>query len=223
MDFRKPAALHDAFALQAKKQFRALLARTGGSTAFASSSSSSYPGGPSSGPRSWSNGNHLSQHMSSSSSKEDRIDINARDGLGRTILHIVAYSLEPHALDYLRLILDTHPKSGININLQDVESGWTALHRALWVGNLAAARMLLAEDKIDASVKDFEGLTCWDLYNSTVEGVSLSLCPVWSSAELADRRGGAGGTGREERLSSPLIPPPPPCRPTLPKMPQLET
>lgn len=38
--------------------------------------------------------------------------------------------------------------------------------------------MLLGEERIDWSVKDKEGLTCWDLYNSTVEGVSsrLSLC-----------------------------------------------
>ena len=119
-----------------------------------------------------------------SSSKEDRIDINGRDGFGRTVLHLVAYSLDPNALDYLRLLLETQPKSGINLNLQDVESGWTALHRALWVGNLAAARILLAEDKIDASVKDFEGLTCWDLYNSTVEGVSHILHAFGPSVEL---------------------------------------
>lgn len=40
------------------------------------------------------------------------------------------------------------------------------------MGNLAGARMLLGEERVDLGVKDKEGLTCWDLFNSTVEGVS---------------------------------------------------
>ena len=63
-------------------------------------------------------------------------DVNARDWLGRTVLHLAcAVSARP-ATEYVRLLL-AHP--GIDVNLQDVESHWTALHRALYDGNIAAA------------------------------------------------------------------------------------
>ena len=59
----------------------------------------------------------------------------------------------------------------ISVNLQDTESGYTALHRALFVGNIKAARDLLGRHDIDPSIKDAEGLTAYDLYNGTVDGV----------------------------------------------------
>jgi ankyrin repeat protein len=63
-------------------------------------------------------------------------DVNARDWLGRTVLHLAcAVSARP-ATEYVRLLL-AHP--GIDVNLQDVESHWTALHRALYDGNIVAA------------------------------------------------------------------------------------
>ena len=63
-------------------------------------------------------------------------DVNARDWLGRTVLHLACASIEPSSLEYLRLLL-AHP--AVNVNLQDTESHWTALHRALFHGNIAAA------------------------------------------------------------------------------------
>jgi len=62
----------------------------------------------------------------------------------------------------------------ISVNLQDYESGYTALHRALYVGNIKAARDLLMRHDIDLGIKDIEGLTAFDLYNGTVDGVSFS-------------------------------------------------
>lgn len=68
----------------------------------------------------------------------------------------------------------------ISVNLQDYESGHTALHRALYVGNIKAARDLLMRHDIDLGIKDIEGLTAFDLYNGTVEGVSqpFTSCSV---------------------------------------------
>ena len=63
-------------------------------------------------------------------------DINARDWLGRTVLHLACAASDPAATEYVRMLL-SHP--GICVNLQDMESHWTALHRALYNGNLAAA------------------------------------------------------------------------------------
>lgn len=68
----------------------------------------------------------------------------------------------------------------ISVNLQDYESGQTALHRALYVGNIRAARDLLLRNDIDSSIKDLEGLTAFDLYNGTVEGVSAAQVPCCS-------------------------------------------
>jgi ankyrin repeat protein len=62
-------------------------------------------------------------------------DVNSRDWLGRTVLHLACSLPEPYALSYVRLLL-AHP--AINVNVQDVESRWTALHRALYAGNISA-------------------------------------------------------------------------------------
>ena len=71
----------------------------------------------------------------------------------------------------------------ISVNLQDYESGHTALHRALYVGNIKAARDLLMRHDIDLGIKDIEGLTAFDLYNGTVEGV----CRPHTSSSVKNR------------------------------------
>lgn len=96
-------------------------------------------------------------------------EVNRRDHLGRTVLHHIASSTEPWSLSYLNVLL-SHPS--VNINLQDGESGYTALHRALYVANLQTAIILLRRPDLDLRVKDFEGLTAFDLYNSTVAGTN---------------------------------------------------
>ncbi|KAF4569403.1 hypothetical protein EYR36_009193 [Pleurotus pulmonarius] len=93
-------------------------------------------------------------------------DVNARDWLGMTVLHHVCANTDQAGLPYLRALL-AHP--GINVNMCDVESHWTPLHRALYNGNLTAALLLLRRQDIDVNIKDFEGYTAFDLYNSTVE------------------------------------------------------
>ncbi|KAF6760676.1 hypothetical protein DFP72DRAFT_1091851 [Ephemerocybe angulata] len=92
-------------------------------------------------------------------------DVNARDWLGRTVLHLAVTSDEYS--DYLRLLLK-HPS--LNVNAVDVESQWTPLHRAMYHANISAARLLLQRSDIDISLKDKEGYTAFDVYNSTVNG-----------------------------------------------------
>ncbi|TFK21852.1 hypothetical protein FA15DRAFT_644999 [Coprinopsis marcescibilis] len=93
------------------------------------------------------------------------IDVNARDWLGRTPLHLAC--TEVGTLEYVRALLK-HPN--INVNLPDTESHWTPLHRALYHANLPAAQLLLQRSDIDISLKDYEGYTAFDLYNSTISG-----------------------------------------------------
>jgi len=114
------------------------------------------------------------------------LEINALDALGRTVLHLACTSSEPSSLEYVRMLL---AHSTINVNVLNKESHWTLLHRALHVGNVSAAYacifarltgsvlpyilnsriLLLKRSDTDTSIKDFEGYTANDLYNSTVK------------------------------------------------------
>ncbi|KAJ7172083.1 hypothetical protein C8R46DRAFT_137864 [Mycena filopes] len=95
------------------------------------------------------------------------LDVNALDWLGRSALHLAC--TVPEGIEYVRALLK-HPS--INVNLADTESHWTALHRALYNGSIAAALLLLQRSDIDISLKDLEGHTAFDLYNSTVSGTA---------------------------------------------------
>ena len=81
---------------------------------------------------------------------------NRRDMFGRTALHLAVSSIKPGALVYVKALLDC---PSISVNLQDYESGWTALHRALYAGNIAAARLIAMRPDCDPKIKDFEGLS----------------------------------------------------------------
>ncbi|WVR05289.1 hypothetical protein IAU60_002302 [Kwoniella sp. DSM 27419] len=117
--------------------------------------------GSASGGKSWT--------MSGMSAPPVKADINERDQYGRTVLHMAASTLTPMAYNFLGVLLRN---PNISVNLQDTESGYTALHRALFVGNVRAARDLLARNDIDLSIKDAEGMTAFDLYNGTVDGTN---------------------------------------------------
>ena len=86
------------------------------------------------------------------------------------VLHLAVSTLTQTAYTFFTILL-RNPH--LSVNLQDHESGYTALHRALFMGNIKAAKVLLARNDIDPSIKDAEGLTAFDLYNGTVEGVHL--------------------------------------------------
>jgi ankyrin repeat protein len=113
--------LHNAFLAGQQQRFQRLLesskGTTSGSTSNVSSSLSSSVGAP---PR-------LSVQP---------VDPNTHDDLGRTVLHLACASLERSSLECVRLLL-AHP--AIQINIQDTESHWTALHRAMYAGNIEAA------------------------------------------------------------------------------------
>lgn len=128
--------LHTCYTLRNQKGFRQLLDR-------APVSSSGGQGSGNSAPRSWTINSVLSGNG-------PPVDVNARDNLGRTVLHRACASLEPAALDYIRMLLG-HP--AINVNLQDSESHWTPLHRALYIGNISAGILLLQRSDMDVSLK----------------------------------------------------------------------
>ncbi|KAF9233712.1 hypothetical protein BU15DRAFT_53495 [Melanogaster broomeanus] len=146
--------LHVYFTIRNQQAFQRLLERD--------RSAHSGPATPStSGSKSWSRGNLASA-----------LEVNAFDNLGRTVLHLACSSTEPASLEYARMLL-AHPS--VNVNIPDKENHWTALHRALYAGNIEAAMMLLKRTDMDTSIKDTEGYTAFDLYNSTVRSAKPSL------------------------------------------------
>nr|VWO99799.1 FAD-dependent monooxygenase DEP2 (EC (Depudecin biosynthesis cluster protein 2) [Ganoderma boninense] len=145
-------ALHAYFTLRNQQAFQRLLDPSRGQHRDSGGLSTS-------GGKSWSRPSPLSSAQS--------VDVNSRDHLGRTVLHLAATSQDASAPEFVRLLL-AHPT--INVNVIDAESHWTPLHRALYHGNIATAQLLLQRPDIDTSVRDIEGYTPFDLYNSTVEG-----------------------------------------------------
>ncbi|KAF5362287.1 hypothetical protein D9756_002106 [Leucocoprinus leucothites] len=107
------------------------------------------------------------------------VDVNGRDWLGRSVLHLAAASIEH--LEYVRALL-RHP--AINVNLLDEESHWTPLHRALYNANIPAARLLLQRSDIDITLTDNEGYTAFDVYNSTLIGTKPAAEESESYADL---------------------------------------
>ncbi|KAJ0161789.1 BTB/POZ domain-containing protein 1 [Colletotrichum tanaceti] len=110
-----------------------------------------------------------------------KAEINSRDHAGLTVLLRAASSTDSTAILFVQALLD-HPS--VDLYVQDTESGWNALHRALYNGNVATARLLLererrilTEQTLGSSVakagqliktKDREGNSPFDLYNSTI-------------------------------------------------------
>lgn len=54
--------------------------------------------------------------------------VNRRDLQGRTVLHLAVSKPDERNLEFVHALLAV---TTINVNLQDFESGWTALHRSV--------------------------------------------------------------------------------------------
>ena len=107
-----------------------------------------------------------------------RADINARDAHGVCLLHHMASSTADNASSYALVYLELPL---LDLYIQDLESGWTPLHRALYFGNVTIARALMDRDERDArtltstsgacgliKIKDREGNSPFDVFGTTV-------------------------------------------------------
>ena len=138
------SVLHAYFTLRKQREFQRALEQSKGSGQSQSQSAGQHQhqlstsGG---GSRSWTQRHSpLTGYTSSSPGSVTVIDVNVRDAFGRTVLHAACSSVDTASLEFVRLLL-AHP--AINPNAQDQESHWTPLHRALYVGNIAAAYVRL--------------------------------------------------------------------------------
>lgn len=125
-----------------------------------------------------------------------KAEINSRDRQGRTVLHLAASSTSEHATSFALALIE-HP--AVDLYVQDYESGWTALHRALYVGNVTVARAIINRDIKDPissaskgassviKVKDHEGNRPFDVYNATIARRTLQLRqPAGDSDDASD-------------------------------------
>lgn len=182
-------------------KFRRLLAPTGPNAHSASKSPAigsvpgSYLGGSPVGsgasPRLSNKSRRASGYPTGAAKPKDgslslgRAEVNSRDYVGLTILLRAASSTEPNSRDFVQALIE-HP--AIDLYAQDPESGWNALHRSLYAGNVSIARMLLEKERGDLTshtlssvskvgllikTKDHEGNSPFDVYNSTVATRSL--------------------------------------------------
>jgi hypothetical protein len=132
-----------------------------------------------------------------------KAELNSRDHAGLTVLLRAASSTSDTAIGFVRALLE-HP--AIDLYSQDPESGWNALHRALYTGNISIARLLLEKERKDLTgqtigptvrnvgqlikTKDHEGNSPFDLYNWSMGERALKM--------LEDNPSCIGGSEGEE-------------------------
>ncbi|KAI1078865.1 hypothetical protein F5B20DRAFT_546477 [Whalleya microplaca] len=138
-----------------------------------------------------------------------KAEVNSRDHSGLTILLRAASSTASDAISFVEALLD-HP--AIDIYVQDYESGWNALHRALYNGNISIARLLLEKERKDLTnlvsgttvtkvgqlikTKDHEGNSPFDVYNATIALRMLKVSEDQASSE--DGSDSDEGTGVDD-------------------------
>ena len=110
-----------------------------------------------------------------------RADVNSRDTSGRTLLHHAASNQGDESHEFLKALLEI---PFVDLYIQDTESGWTPLHRALYFGNISSAQALMQRDIRDATdyttqashahagglvkIKDNEGNSPFEIFGLTI-------------------------------------------------------
>ncbi|KAI9143364.1 hypothetical protein BKA69DRAFT_1061491 [Paraphysoderma sedebokerense] len=114
------------------------------------------------------NQSNVARRPSKSSQSVGQIDLNERNYLGLSPLQLAV------TLDRYEIVEILLSSSKVNVNLVDIENGWTALHRALYYGRLRIALLLMSSRKndLDVRIKDKEKNSAYELLNSTIDGTS---------------------------------------------------
>ena len=107
-----------------------------------------------------------------------RADINSKDRHGVALLHHMASSMSANTPAFAAALIELPL---LDLYAQDLESGWTPLHRALYCGNITIARALMDRDVLAFSnsgggnhagglikIKDKEGNSPFEVYGTTI-------------------------------------------------------
>lgn len=150
---------------------------------------------------------------STAASSLRRADLNWKNSNGVTLLHSIASSTNETASEFAVALLQAPL---LDLYIQDAESGWTALHRALYSGNVTIARALMSRDVRDASdrsntsaahimgglikIKDRGGNSPFDVYNASIVSRNIrrsSPIPLLSGHWEEENETAQGGSGDE--------------------------
>ncbi|KAF1349635.1 hypothetical protein BDV97DRAFT_398466 [Delphinella strobiligena] len=137
-----------------------------------------------------------------------RSDINWKDTNGMTLLHHAVSQTNENSILFAQALIE-HPLTDLYV--QDIENGWTALHRAFYFGNVTIARAIMERDTSDAlgqgrgglvqnaggliKVKDKEGYGPLDLFGATIKDRTLR-----PEDEVLKRRGSNAGSEDEHNM-----------------------
>ena len=155
-----------------------------------------------------------------------RADINWRDAHGVTLLHHIASSVNGSASEFAIALLQLPL---LDLYIQDEESGWTALHRALYFGNVTIARALMNRDVQDSigystaatangaggliKIKDREGNSPFDVYGASIasriigHGFGVPLLDGNTDEAENDMAQGVTGDANDDEGSTTVIAP----------------
>lgn len=144
-----------------------------------------------------------------------RADLNWKDAHGITLLHYIASSNDAEIASNFGIALLEAPF--LDLYMQDAESGWTALHRALYMGNINLARALINRDVNDGltpanfsathmisgliKVKDWEGNSPFDVYGLSITNRIIrqaSTIPLLSGSSEDDENEVAQGVSGDD-------------------------
>lgn len=142
--------------------------------------------------------------------KLNRADLNRKDANGVTLFHYIASSNDAEIASNFGIALLEAPP--LDLYTQDDESGWTALHRALYMGNINLARALMNRDIQDImmptsvsaaymvsgliKIKDREGNSPFDVYGLSIANRMIrqaSAVPLLSASLEDDENETAQG------------------------------
>ncbi|KAL8810050.1 MAG: hypothetical protein Q9200_002883 [Gallowayella weberi] len=149
-----------------------------------------------------------------------RTDVNIRDASGCTLLHHLASSTNEEAIHFVNALLEVQ---WVDLYAQDAENAWTALHRALYFGNIAVARALIERDIQTAvgqanapsliKIKDREGNSPFDVYGASIASRNIqhdiatpTLPENSDDDENPNAYGISGDSGDEEPHSKTIQP-----------------
>lgn len=142
------------------------------------------------------------KHMGISTSKvqkEEQITFTRQmlreyDPQGRLLIHLAA--TEAQGLPFLKALLK-HPQ--IDVNYPDLESGWTSFHRALYHGNISAAKSIYDAEAEKAAIglgawppllvrsKDKCGEAPFEVFEGSIAGLEGRLKELYHEKEKGGR------------------------------------
>ena len=116
-----------------------------------------------------------------------KVDINYRDAKGRTPL-TVAPVVEKNNVQIVEMFLDN---KYVDVNLEDTDTGHTALTAAAAIGDVEIVRMTLAHPKVDVNHRDKRGITglMMGLFMAKEQLVKLFLADERLDATSVNRDG----------------------------------